>query len=67
MGAITHPIPKRGQKRIQFCYFNHKKNHSFLNLYLYPCKDNGYKDRNGMLVSKSLNRYNIDLKLKLKL
>ncbi|MDQ0638061.1 hypothetical protein QF042_001626 [Pedobacter sp. W3I1] len=59
MGAIIHPTPKRGQKRVQFCYFSHEKNHSFLNLYLYPCKDNGYKDRNGMLGSKWLNRDNI--------
>jgi len=25
MGAVKQPIPKRGQKRVQFCYFNHEK------------------------------------------
>jgi len=29
MGAVKHPIPKGGQKRVQFCYFNHEKSQFF--------------------------------------
>lgn len=64
MGAITHPFQKRDKNEYSFVILIMKKNHSFLNLYLYPCKDNGYKDRNGMLVSKWLNRDNIEFEAK---
>ncbi|GAA4200328.1 hypothetical protein GCM10022289_11900 [Pedobacter jeongneungensis] len=54
-------LQKGDKNEYSVVILNLKKSWLF-NLNLYPCKDNGYKDRNGMLVSKWLNRYNIEIR-----